>query len=279
MKRLIMSILGMLMLCSLNAQTAGTLSFNFTEAPQSSTYGSEGKHVLAIWIESCSSCVAETTHYATATETTHGGTMVATNLVYCCGGSTSDHHPIWKKTNGNSGIVPVNATSGATRTSFASRTISWDGKNTAGTLQPDGSYRVCVEETWNHGTTGITQRYFPFTKGPNTDSQSPTADITFSGLSLTWTPNGLGNEDFTVTPVAVVYPNPSKGIFTVDFKNEVKNIKVISILGEVIYNMDIDSSLVETTKTIDMTGFTNGIYLVILENDKGTASYKIALDK
>ena len=77
--------------------------------------------------------------------------------------------------------------------------------------------------------------------------------------------------------MAVVYPNPSKGIFNLDFKTEVKNVKVLNTLGQVVYDESIDSSV--TTKSVDMTSFNNGEYFVIVSNDEGSSTYKVILDK
>ena len=45
------------------------------------------------------------------------------------------------------------------------------------------------------------------------------------------------------------------------------------------YNEDIDSSLTETTKKIDLSSFPTGVYVFNLTNDQGTSTYKVLLDK
>ena len=172
--------------CSSQAfsQTSGTLTFNFTEVSKSTgqTYGSLGKHVLAVWIQA------------------NSGTFTKSRMRYAANG-TADHLPTWAvNSGGTSGNCmatacnKVGATTGASLSSFAARSFTWDGTDATavvGALVPDGIYKVTIEETWNHGTTATAVRSFTFTKGPNSDIQSPTADANFSGISLQWIPTAV----------------------------------------------------------------------------------------
>ncbi len=249
------------------AQTAGTLTFTVTEATHSSTY-SGSKNVLAIWIESCAACT---------TSSTLNATYVRTKMRYW-GAQTTDHLPRWTAKAASS---TTNATTGSTLTSFTSKTITWDGKNAAQTAaMPDGSYRVAVEECWAHGTGGNAVRYFPFTKGPASDLQSPTADTNFTNITLNWVPDPLANDTFNLNPDASVYPNPSTGIINLDFNNEVSNIKVIDLTGKTVYTEDVDAqSAAHSTKEINLSQFANGYYNIQLSNDKGSSTYKVMLEK
>lgn len=254
---------------TLNAQTAGSMSFTFT-TPKHTTgnYNTSGNYVLAVWIESCATCGAGTT--------VGTSTFIKTNLRYWAGG-TNDHLPTW---NSKSGASTTGATTGATQSTFTARTVTWDGKNAAGaTLLADGNYRVCIQETWGHSTATAT-RYFPFVKGPAvyTNTADVTADTNFTGISLTWTPT-LASDTFTKGPEVVVYPNPSKGIFNLDLKSQVKNITVVNTLGAIVFEENIDNSNTITTKTIDLSSFTNGVYFINVSDDNGSSSYKVVLEK
>ncbi len=254
---------------TLNAQTAGTMSFTFTTPVHASgNYETNGRYALAVWIESCATCGAGTT--------VGTSTFVRTKLRYW-GGNTNDHLPTWVSKSGSS---TTGATTGATQSTFASRTVSWDGTNSAGTtLQADGNYRVCIQETWGHGSATVV-RYFPFVKGPAvyTNTADVTADTNFTGISLTWTP-ALASDTFTKGPEVVVYPNPSKGIFNLDLKSQVKNITVVNTLGAIVFEENIDNSNAIKTKTIDLSSFTNGVYFINVSDDNGSSSYKVVLEK
>ncbi len=267
MKKLVLNVAGMcLLLCfswNLSAQTSGLLTFTLTEAPHTSTY-SGTKNALAIWIESCTPC-----------GTTAGtSTFVRTKMRYW-GSGTNDHLPTWVTKSGSS---TTNATTGATVASFTTKTITWDGKNAAQTaLVADGSYRIAVQECWNHGTTGTATRYFPFTKGTSADTQTPANDANFTGISLSWSPT-LATDTFSQNPQAVVYPNPSSGIFNIDLKSDVKSIRVVNLLGQEVYSEAINSKTAETTKEINLSSYSRGIYIINLTNEFGTTNYKVLLD-
>ena len=157
-----------------NAQTQGTLTWSFT--PTSHTgFSGDARHVLAVWIE------------------TSTGTFVKTKIRNV-GPSTNDHLPTWAAKAGcasttnavGSGCNTTDATTGATLTSYATRTGTWDGKNVNGavngTTVADGAYRLAVQQTWNHGSSATTTVYYNFTKGTSPDHQTPAADANFSGI-------------------------------------------------------------------------------------------------
>jgi len=256
---------------NLTAQTAGTLTFSFTPITQTVGAYSGTKNVLAVWIQSS------------------GGGFVKSKLRYCSLGSTEDHLPTYGVncgasasdciTNGNI----TDATTGATLPSYTVKTITWDGKNVSGTLNgtvvPDGTYQVTIQETWGHGTATVL-RSFSFTKGPVADHQTPAADTKFTGISLDWVPSALGvNDNVSPNTKVVIYPNPTNGIFSIDFKNEINNIRVSNMLGQVVYDEKVADSAAGTTKNIDLSRFGNGIYIINVSNNEGTSNYKVILDK
>ncbi len=244
------------------AQTAGTLTFSFTQVAHSPCY-SGSKNVLAVWIE------------------TGTGTFVKTRLRYCCNGSTQDHLSVWSvnaggSANNCSSANTTGATTGATLTSFGAKSFTWDGKNSAGTMMADGAYKVAVEETWDHGTSATVTTYYTFTKGTSADVQTPATDANFSNISLHWQPTATGVAEEAGNPEINVYPNPSNGVFNIDMY-QVNNIKVMNALGDVVYDEKIDASTI-TTK-VDLSSFANGIYFITASNNKGTLNQKLILNK
>lgn len=245
-----------------NAQTSGTLSFSYT--PTAHTGYSGYKHTLAVWIQ------------------TSSGGFVKTRLRYV-GWGTADHLPTWASNSGGSsgnamtGCNTVSATTGATLTSFSTKTITWDGTDASGNLVADGTYKVTIEETWNHGGSGSATRSFTFTKGASTDSQTPGNDGNFTNISLTWTPSGAtGVEDNTSEfPAFELFPNPATDLITVNYSNS-NSVKIINELGDVVYSTNLSYSQIGT-KTIDMSSFARGLYQVLLINDKGTIAKKVIL--
>lgn len=274
MKTKLLSLAGitlMLFSATASAQTAGTLTFNFTPITQTVGVYSGTKNVLAVWIQSST------------------GGFIKTKLRYCSLGSTEDHLPTYGVncgatasnciTNGNK----TDATTGATLASYTVKSITWDGKNVSGTLNgtvvPDGTYQVTIQETWGHGTATVL-RSFSFTKGPIADHQLPVADTKFTAISLDWVPSGLSVDD-NVSPntKVVIYPNPTNGMFNIDFKNEIKNIRISNMLGQVVYDEKVAVSAAGTSKNINLSQYGSGIYIINVSNNEGTSNYKVVLDK
>ena len=251
------------------AQTSGTLTFTFTEIAKTPTYTGTSQHLLAVWIQ------------------TNAGLFVKTKLRYV-GSVTSDHLPSWASqascTSGlanNASCNTVDGTTGATRASWTTYSISWDGKKGAaatGTLQPDGVYKVAIQSTWNHGGTGTALTTYTFTKGPSVDHQTPANTANYSGVILDWTPSTTGVAENEIgRPEIAVYPNPTNGVFNVDYTNA-NNIKVINTLGVLVYETKIEE-MSQGTKNIDLTNFANGIYMITVSNANGASNHKIILNR
>jgi hypothetical protein len=254
------------------AQTQGTLTWSFT--PTSHTGFAGTRNVLAVWIE------------------TSTGTFVKTKMRYV-GGGTDDHLPTWAAKAGCSNVNAIltstgcnttDATTGATLASYATRTGTWDGKNVNGavngTTVADGAYRLAVQETWNHGTSGTTTVYYNFTKGTVADHQTPAGDANFSAITLDWVPFPAGIDAISFAQAnASVYPNPSRdGNITIHYSNANK-IRITNILGTAIANYKVALSAEENDFSVDLSAYANGIYMVQVSNDQSVATYKVLVNK
>lgn len=254
------------------AQTQGTLTWSFT--PTSHTGFAGTRNVLAVWIE------------------TSTGTFVKTKMRYV-GGGTDDHLPTWAAKAGCSNVNAIltstgcnttDATTGATLASYATRTGTWDGKNVNGavngTTVADGAYRLAIQETWNHGTSGTTTVYYNFTKGTVADHQTPAGDANFSAITLDWVPFPAGIDAISFAQAnASVYPNPSRdGNITIHYSNANK-IRITNILGTAIANYKVALSAEENDFSVDLSAYANGIYMVQVSNDQSVATYKVLVNK
>ncbi len=243
MKNIFISLIIFCFLGKINAQTAGTLTFTFTEVPQSSTYNGNAQHVLAVWVQSTA------------------GTFIKTKLRYA-GPVTSDHLPTWAVNSGGTSsncLSPscdvVDATTGATRSAWNTYVVSWDGKKgaaTTGTLQPDGIYKVTIQSTWNHGSTGTATTSYTFTKGPSTDHQNPLANAYFSGITLNWEP--------------AVVPTASLTSSTIKCENSSISFTDASSGSPTSWNWSFPGGTpsVATTSNVNVTYASAGTYSVIL---------------
>ena len=255
------------------AQTPGTLTFTFTQNVPSGT--TANKNVYAVWIENST------------------GTFIKTKARYVAGG-TNDHLPTWmSKSSGGVATTAtaascsvVDASTGATRTAssaptaFGAKTITWNGTNAAGTIVPDGVYKVWIESAYCNPQPSNGQHWlitsYSFTKGPNADHQTPAGNTNFTAITLDWN-STVGIEALSENSEINVYPNPSSGIVNVDFKKATE-IKVENILGELIYDEKVEQ-MNAGTKTIDLTNFPNGNYFISVMDGETASKYKVILNK
>lgn len=277
---------------SANAQTPGTLTFTYNQPQPTSPAPNAGiKNVLAVWIENGT------------------GTFIKTKYRFVST-STKDHLPTWAVKSGgaltNATTATCNTTdaiSGATctatatttgtipagsirPTAFGSKTITWDGKNVVGTINgttvADGTYKVWVESSWvDSGSNNHNELVgFTFTKGPTSVHLTPTGDTYINGVVIDWVPSALSVAEVQFQePSVVIYPVPSSGIFNLSLKNDLKNIKVFNLLGQIVYSENSITPTSQTIKTLDLTGLSNGNYVISLENDYGIANYEVIIDK
>lgn len=263
------------------AQTSGTLTMTYNQPqPTSPALNAGVNNVYAVWIENSAGTFIKTKNRFTST-------------------STDDHLPTWSSKCGcanttvatGSACNITDATTGATRTAsttptaFGSKTITWDGKNvvgtTNGTTVADGTYKVWVESSWNNGTDNIHNEInsFAFTKGAVATHATFTGDTYLNTIVIDWLPTALGLDVIDSQPAVVIYPVPSTGVFNIDLKNEVKDIKVYNLLGQTVYSEQFESNNIRTTKQIDLSSLSNGNYVFSLTNDKGTSNFEVILNK
>jgi hypothetical protein len=248
---------------TLSAQTTGTLTLAFSQTPHTSYQGT--KNVMAVWIESST------------------GTFVKTRARNA-GGGTSDHLAVWAvKSGGSAGNCMsancnvLGATTGATLSNFGTRNFSWDGTDASGNVVPDGTYKIIVESTWNHGSAATTTRSYTFVKGAAADVQTPTADANFTGISLAWNPSGASIDEKTPEMVVSIQPNPrANGVFTVEF-NYATRISTMNLAGEVVYTEDVKMN--ENSKIVNLSNIPNGVYFICVENGTSISKHKIVINK
>lgn len=258
-------VLSLLVSISIWSQTAGTLTCTFTPVAHTGSYGT--KSVLAVWIQ------------------TSTGTFVKTKMRYV-GTGTDDHLPTWGGNAGcanptavaaTTGCNVTDATTGATLSSYTTKSFTWDGKNVSGTVNgttvADGAYRVAIEETWTHGTSGTAVRYLNFTKGATADHQTPANDANFTNITLDWVPTAMSvDENIAQQPKVEIFPNPSNGIFTLDIQSSIKTLNVYNVLGQQVYTEEFTNDTTGTTKTLDFSDWNAGVYFVKVSNDKSNST-------
>ena len=98
---------------------------------------------------------------------------------------------------------------------------------------------------------------------------------------VTWTqPNSARLQAGKTIANLDVYPNPSRDLFNIGFYSEEAqdfNIKIINIIGEIVYSESLQQFIGEYTKQVDLTNYTKGIYLLKITTNNGINNKKITL--
>tara|TARA_B110000908_G_scaffold108891_1_gene127840 strand:- start:156 stop:1049 length:894 start_codon:yes stop_codon:yes gene_type:complete len=129
-------------------------------------------------------------------------------------------------------------------------------------LVPGESYRAS-SRTWCSPTGG---GYKSLVWTPFIYWTQPTSNVRFEGATA------INNLD--------VYPNPSRDIFNVTFTSEdVQNleIRVINIVGEVVYTESLEQFVGEYTKSVDLATYTKGVYFLEIITNNGVVNKKLIL--
>ena len=147
---------------------AATLTATFTTTPNGGQFAPN--HVVAVWVEGTGGTFVKTIGRWSAVRT---GSLIAWNL--------------------KAGAADADAVSGATIATHATPlTLTWDLKDRAGQLVPDGTYTVRMELADSNAATAAQNRQgtFTFVKGANAQMQSGLTNGGFTNVSLNFDPNG-----------------------------------------------------------------------------------------
>jgi hypothetical protein len=245
-KRLSVLFLVCLFTGAISAQSIGTLSVSVTTSSTGGNYAP--RNVLAIWVEDSS------------------GKFVKTLLAYA--DKRKQHLNTWEAATTAAGSVynSIDAITGATQSTHATRKCSWNGTDYNKNAVADGDYKLRMELTDKNGTGNTAS--FTFTKGPNSQKLTP-ADVlpSFKTVSLNWASNITAiDPEMTKSNSIIVYPNPGSGRFTVLGEN-IQSIIVTDLSGKKVCKSQ--------SSIFDLTAHPKGIYLVSIKTDHETVVQKI----
>lgn len=87
----------------------------------------------------------------------------------------------------------------------------------------------------------------------------------------------LANEEFLQNQFSL-YPNPSKGSFTIEFKELASSysVEVFDVTGKTIYESNYDQSA-NLSQVISLDNPTSGVYFVNIKTDKGLVTKKLVI--
>jgi hypothetical protein len=87
-------------------------------------------------------------------------------------------------------------------------------------------------------------------------------------------------ENSTKSALGQVYPNPAQDHLNIPIGeiNGTATLKILNITGQVVYNQTLEESHSNTTRKIDLLGFSKGFYLINLQNNGQTFVKKVAVN-
>jgi len=173
-------------------------------------------------------------------------------------------------------------------------TFTWDDSNGTYSFVRIKSRVDTANSAWfNVGGLGVAHGIFTKNKNNLEPGQS------YRGQARTWcSPNGGAYKSPTWTSLLFwtqptvrlevgtaisnldVYPNPSRDIFNVTFTSEdVQDleVRVINVVGEVVYTESLQQYVGEYTKQIDLAKYTKGVYFLEITTDNGVVNKKLIL--
>ena len=84
----------------------------------------------------------------------------------------------------------------------------------------------------------------------------------------------MGIEDIKEDNLITLYPNPTKNELKISSENIINSIEIFNSLGQRVYQEKINSN----TKTIDISSFVNGVYILGAITDNGVIRKKVIKD-
>jgi hypothetical protein len=243
MKKTVLLLILILFTCVFYAQTAGILTVTTTTSEVGGEY--KPKNIVAVWIQDSSN------------------NFVKTLLAYAK--ARKQYLTAWKAitTAAGSQYNIVDAISGATRTSHATRSCNWNGTNVNNQVVPDGTYTIKMEITDQNGTgrSGT----FTFVKGPNPQTITPANIPSFSNISINWQPTTSAVSE-ELSDLISIYPNPvtSKAIVS---GIELKSVELMTLKGESVFS--------GKSNIMNLNSLPAGIYIARIETIKGIVFKKV----
>lgn len=239
MKRLLLLSIILIFSLGMFAQTAGQMSFTVTTSNAGGSYSP--KNIVAVWI------------------TDNSGNFIKTLYAYT--GVWKTHLNTWQA---SSNYNVTDASTGATYTSHTSRTYTWNGRNSTGSIVTDGTYKLWVELTDKNATGRYTS--ISFVKGTSPQSLTPANVPSFSSMSLSWTPDFNAVSDNSKQTDYSVFPNPTTGIFTIS-GDAIQSVEILNITGSSIKK--------QKDAYCDISDLPAGVYFVKIKYQGGSVTRKL----
>lgn len=219
------------------AQNNGTLSVKVNTSSTGGNYAP--KHVMAVWIEDAN------------------GHFIKTLLAYA--DKRKKYLNTWEASSTSAGVAynTVDAITGATKKSHATRECSWNGTDFSGSETPDGTYKLWMELTDKNATGNFVS--FLFEKGPEPQTLTPEDNPSFASVEIVWTLETTN----TISEKAentIIFPNPVNDMLHIP-NAEVTSLKIVDQNGKLLKTIQ--------NNQVYLGDLPPGLYFVIIEKKNG----------
>jgi hypothetical protein len=214
---------------------------------------------------------------------------------FYCGGTESGYSSPESFTTGDDCPPMTNLTVSTFNNNYAKARFQWDTTgayvfarvalrvDTAGaTWQTAGGFGVYYP-TLQVNKFGLQQGESYRAQGRTFCDPNITSYRSFWTSPIFWTQPGqlpIRGEGGTTINNLDVYPNPSRDIFNVTFVAEdVQDleVRVINVVGEVVYTEALEQFVGEYTKQIDLTDNSKGVYFLEITTNAGVVNKKLII--
>lgn len=219
----------------------------------------EGKLTVTVTTSKTSSPSYAPSHIVAIYILDSQGKFVKTLLAYAA--ERKQYLVNWRSvtTVAGSAYNTVDAVTGATRSSHASRTCNWNGKNRTGTSVDDGTYTVRMELTDNDGKAQNLAS-FAFTKGTSPVTLTPATTAGFSNITIQWQPVNTALESTDDNRVASLLENPVRNTLRIN-GTDIQQLEIFDLNGKRLR--------VSHSSVAEVSDLTAGTYIVsITKTDK-----------
>ncbi|MFN5983076.1 MAG: T9SS type A sorting domain-containing protein, partial [Fluviicola sp.] len=257
----------------------------------SSATGCSSTSCATVYVESANPAFSLLTTPASGFQTFKATPIQTTNIpagfgfVWIVEELDASYNTIYSVNSSNSGLIPCwwNFPGAEDFDGFDGTTtiptLSSACLPTLGKFKLNTNYRI-TRGTWSNNCPW-TQYSYLIHANPNIINNGGGIDNAKSAQDFSYLMNQTDVETMTNSTALIkndhliIYPNPTDGLFTIDLQNiENAQIEIYTVFGQKVKSL----SQIEAKTTIDMTGFTKGIYFVKIKSNGKEEISKIILE-
>ncbi len=139
----------------------------------------------------------------------------------------------------------------------------------------DNYTNICYMSTYNKTSAQAELRTINVSTGSTTLIGQIVKSVQLTGLAIPFNGKGVGVNELSKNVSFSIYPNPAKNIVNISSTENIKNIRICNLLGQVVLRKDLNS----TNASINTSGIVEGVYFLQIETGKGTATRKLIISK